>query len=45
MELEQKILEAAIVVFNQKGMKFTMDDLARQLEISKKTIYTVFLNK
>lgn len=45
MELEQKILEAAIVVFNQKGMKFTMDDLARHLEISKKTIYTVFLNK
>ena len=45
MELQQKILEAAIVVFNQKGMKFTMDDLARQLEISKKTIYTVFLNK
>ena len=45
MELNQKILEAAIVVFNQKGMKFTMDDLARQLEISKKTIYTVFLNK
>ena len=45
MELKQKILEAAIVVFNQKGMKFTMDDLARQLEISKKTIYTVFLNK
>ena len=26
MELKQKILEAAIVVFNQKGMKFTMDD-------------------
>ena len=45
MELKQKILEDAIVVFNQKGMKFTMDDLARQLEISKKTIYTVFLNK
>ena len=45
MELQQKILEASIVVFNQKGMKFTMDDLARQLEISKKTIYTVFLNK
>lgn len=45
MELKQKILETAIVVFNQKGMKFTMDDLARQLEISKKTIYTVFLNK
>ena len=45
MELEQKILEAAILVFHQKGMKFTMDDLAKQLEISKKTIYTVFLNK
>ena len=38
MDLEQKILEAAIIVFNKKGMKFTMDDLAKQLEISKKTI-------
>lgn len=45
MELKEKILEAMIVVFNQKGIKFTMDDLAKQLEISKKTIYTVFLNK
>lgn len=45
MELKEKILEATIVVFNQKGIKFTMDDLAKQLEISKKTIYTVFLNK
>lgn len=45
MELRERILEAVIVVFNQKGMKFTMDDIAACLEISKKTIYTVFQNK
>ena len=45
MELKERILEAVIVVFNEKGIKFTMDDVAKQLEISKKTIYTVFQNK
>ena len=45
MELKKKILETVIVVFREKGIKFTMDDIARQLEISKKTIYSVFDNK
>lgn len=45
MELQEKILEGTLQVFNQKGLKFTMDDLARQLGISKKTIYTVFRDK
>lgn len=45
MELKENILEAAITVFNQKGLKFTMDDIAKQLSISKKTIYTVFQDK
>lgn len=45
MELRESIIEGTIVVFNQKGLKFTMDDIAKQLGISKKTIYTVFSDK
>lgn len=45
MELRDAILEGTIQAFNQKGLKFTMDDLAKLLKISKKTIYTVFRDK
>ena len=39
------ILEGTIRVFNQKGLKFTMDDLAKQLGMSKKTIYVSYSDK
>lgn len=45
MDNRDKILEATIKVFNQKGLKFTMDDIASELSMSKKTIYTVFKDK
>lgn len=45
MELRETILEGTIEVFNQKGLKFTMDDVAKILSMSKKTIYTVFNDK
>lgn len=45
MEIKQQILEATIEVFHKKGIKFTMDDLAKALGMSKKTIYTVFKDK
>lgn len=45
MELKETILEGTLEVFNQKGIKFTMDDIAKTLNISKKTIYTVFADK
>lgn len=45
MELKQGILESTIHVFKEKGLKFTMDDIARANGISKKTIYTVFADK
>ena len=45
MELRETILEGTVAVFNQKGLKFTMDDIAKQLGMSKKTIYTVFEDK
>lgn len=43
--MREKILEATIKVFNEKGLKFTMDDIAKELSMSKKTIYTVFRDK
>lgn len=45
MELKEKILEATIKAFNQKGLKFTMDDIAAELSMSKKTLYIVFADK
>ncbi len=44
-DLRIRILDAAAELFNRKGMKFTMDDLAHELGMSKKTIYTVFEDK
>ena len=40
-----RILEGAMNVYKAKGVKFTMDDLAGELGMSKKTIYTVFPDK
>lgn len=45
MELRETILNGTIRVFNEKGLKFTMDDVAKTLGMSKKTIYTVFRDK
>lgn len=39
------ILEATLHVFNEKGLKFTMDDLAKYIGMSKKTIYVAFKDK
>lgn len=43
--LKKQILEGTLAVFNEKGIKFTMDDVAKELQISKKTIYTIFDDK
>lgn len=43
--LREEILEGTMQIFNQKGLKFTMEDVAKGLKISKKTIYTVFRDK
>lgn len=45
IEMREKILEAAIEEFEKKGLRFTMDDVAKNLSISKKTLYAVFENK
>ena len=39
--IKNEILNATITVFNKKGMKFTMDDVAKEAGMSKKTIYAV----
>jgi len=44
-ELRNKILDATIVVFNRKGIKLTMADIATEMSISKKTIYKEFESK
>ena len=44
-ELRVRILDEAARQFDKKGIKFTMDDLARALGMSKKTIYAVFEDK
>ncbi len=43
--LRKSIMDSVINQFNQKGMKFTMDDISRELHISKKTIYKEFDDK
>jgi AcrR family transcriptional regulator len=42
---QEHILEGTIRVFNKKGLKFTMDDLAHELGMSKKTIYVSYKEK
>ncbi|SFP99049.1 transcriptional regulator, TetR family [Butyrivibrio proteoclasticus] len=44
-EIKKKIMDAVISQFNIKGMKFTMDDISKELHISKKTIYKEFNDK
>ncbi len=44
-ETRRQIMDAVIDQFNEKGMKFTMDDISRELHISKKTIYKEFDDK
>ncbi len=45
MELKEKIIDTVIELFNEKGLKFTMDDVAKRIGISKRTIYTVVEDK
>ncbi len=44
-EIKEEIMRACIVLFNEKGLKFTMDDVAGHCHISKKTMYVVYSDK
>lgn len=43
--MREKIIDTAIEEFTRNGLKFTMNDVAKALGISKKTTYTVFESK
>ena len=46
MDLKERIIENASILFFQKGVKsMTMSDIANELGISKRTLYEVFLDK
>ena len=45
MELRAEILDAAAQLFQAEGLRFTMQQVAAALHISKKTIYTVYSDK
>lgn len=44
-ELREQIITACAQVFNEKGWKFTMLDIAERLHIAKKTIYKLYPGK
>ncbi|AMM51223.1 TetR family transcriptional regulator [Rufibacter sp. DG15C] len=46
MEIRERILQEALLLFFRKGIKaVSMDDVAAHLSVSKKTIYKWFANK
>lgn len=44
-EAKEEIMAAVLEEFNEKGLKFTMDDIARRVGMSKKTLYAIFKDK
>lgn len=44
-ELKKEISLACIELFNEKGLKFTMEDVAKHCRISKKTLYFIYDDK
>lgn len=45
MEKDKEILACAAEEFRKQGLKFTMNDIARDLHMAKKTIYTYYSSK
>ena len=43
--IQQDILEATLRLFNNRGLDFTMNDIAKSMHIAKKTIYRFFSSK
>ena len=35
--IQQDILEATLILFNDRGLDFTMNDIAKSMHIAKKT--------
>lgn len=45
MELKDSIIQCAIACFEKDGLHFTMNDIAKEMHIAKKTIYSFFETK
>lgn len=45
VELRGNVIAAATALFREEGLRFTMQEVAAALHISKKTIYTVYSSK
>jgi len=45
MTTEEKLYEATFALYQENGIKFTMDELAARLAISKKTLYELVRSK
>ena len=45
MELRENVIAAAAALFQTEGLRFTMQEVAAALHISKKTIYTIYPSK
>lgn len=45
MTNEQKIIRCAEKLFTKMGLKFTLDDIAKELHMAKKTIYKSYASK
>ena len=45
IEIRERIIQACIDEVNYRGYKFTMDDLAKRVGISKRTLYQNFSSK
>ena len=43
--MRQRIMDGAMAEMHERGIKFTMDDLARRLGMSKRTLYENFSSK
>lgn len=43
--MKQQIIDECIALFNEKGCRFTLDDIVNSLRVSRKTIYKYFLSK
>lgn len=43
--MKQQIIDECIALFNEKGCRFTLDDIVQRLRVSRKTIYKYFLSK
>lgn len=44
-KVKEEVMNAVLEEFNDKGIKFTMDDIARHVGMSKKTLYEIFRDK